>query len=230
MHVLFLEESSSCCSAPQSCSTLWPHELLHTRLPCPSPSPAVCSNSCPLSQWCHPSVSSSVIPVPSCLQSFRASWSFPMCEFFSSGGQSIGAPASASVLPVNLWGWFPLGLTGLISLISKDYQESSSAPQLEGINSSVFSLFIVWLLMTNTKWPLCCSLVTVPHSTGSIINPELNSYFRDKFYFSSRARLPISLSIYFALSSQDYSIWTSTGFLYMYVKLAIKKYILVSTE
>ena len=84
-----------------------------------SPSPAVCSNSCPVSQWCHPTISSSVFPLSSCLQSFPASGSFPINCFFTSGGQTIGASASASVLPMNIQGWFPLGLTGLISLQSK---------------------------------------------------------------------------------------------------------------
>ena len=82
--------------------SLWPHGLHHARLPCPSPTPGACSNSCPLSQWCHPTISSSVIPLSSCLQSFPASWSFPMSQFFPSGGQSIGASASASVLPMNI--------------------------------------------------------------------------------------------------------------------------------
>ena len=96
--------------------SLQPLELQHTRLPCPSPSPRVCSNSNPLSWWCHPTISSSVVPFSSCLQSFPASGSFPMSQFFSSGGQSIGASVSASVLPMNIQDWFPLGLTGLISL------------------------------------------------------------------------------------------------------------------
>ena len=87
------------------------------RLPCPSLSPRVYSNSCPLSQWCYPTMSSSAAPFSSCPQSFPASGSFPMSQLFPSGGQSIGA--SASVLPVNIQGWFPLGLTGLISLLSK---------------------------------------------------------------------------------------------------------------
>ena len=91
-------------------SSLWPRGLWHTRLPCPSLSLKVCRNSCPLSQWCHPTISSSVIPF-SCLQSFPASGSFPMSQLFASGGQSIGASASASVLPMNIQGWFPLGLT-----------------------------------------------------------------------------------------------------------------------
>ena len=98
---------------------LWPHELQHARLPCPSLSPGVCSNSCPLSQWCHPTISSSVIPFSSCLQSLPASGSFLMSQLVTSGSQSIKASASASVLPMNIQGWFPLGLTGLISLLSK---------------------------------------------------------------------------------------------------------------
>ena len=93
--------------------------LQHTRLPCPSPIPKACSNSHPSSQWCHPTISSSVIPFSSCLQSFPASGSFLMSQFFASGGQSIGASASASVLPMNIQSWFPLGGTGWISLQSK---------------------------------------------------------------------------------------------------------------
>ena len=99
-------------------NSLWPHGLQHTRPPCPSPSPGACSNSCPLSQWCHPTILSSVIPFSSCLQSLPASGSFPMSQLFISGGQSIGASASASVLLMNTQGLFPLGLTGLISLQS----------------------------------------------------------------------------------------------------------------
>ena len=91
--------------------SLQPHGLEHAGLPCPSPIPGACSNSCPLSWWCHPTISSSVI-LFSCLQSFPASGSFLMSQFFTSGGQSIGA--SASVLPVNIQDWFPLKLTGLI--------------------------------------------------------------------------------------------------------------------
>ena len=95
--------------------SLQPHRLQHARLPCPSPSPGACSNSCPLSQWCHPTISSSVIPFSSCLKSSPASGSLPMSQHFASGGQSIGASASASVLPMNIQDWFPLVLTGLIS-------------------------------------------------------------------------------------------------------------------
>ena len=95
------------------------HGLQHARPPCPSPTPGVYSNSCPLSQWCHPTISSSVVPFFSCLRSFPVSGSFPMSQYFASGGQSTGASASASVLPVNIQDWFPLGWTGLSSLQSK---------------------------------------------------------------------------------------------------------------
>ena len=98
---------------------LQPHRLQHTRLPCPSPTPGVYSNSCPLSRWWHWTISSSVILFSSCLQSFPASGSFPMSQFFASGGQSIGVSASASVLPMNIQDWLPLGLVGWISLLSK---------------------------------------------------------------------------------------------------------------
>ena len=100
-------------------NSLQPHGVQHARLPCPSLSPRACSNSCPWSHWCHPTIASSVIPFSSCFQSFPASESFPVSQFFPSGGQSIGASASASVLPVDIQDWFPLGLTGLISLLSK---------------------------------------------------------------------------------------------------------------
>ena len=104
-----------CSIVPDS---LWPHGLQHARLPCPSLSPRVCSNSSPLSRWCHPTISSFVVPF-SCLQSFPESRSLPMSWLFESGGQSFGASASASILPMNIKGWFPLGWMDLISLLSK---------------------------------------------------------------------------------------------------------------
>ena len=97
----------------------WSHRLQHARLPCPSPSPGICSDSCPLSWWCHPTISSSVIPFSFCFQSFPASGSFPVSLLFVSGGQSIAASASALVLPMYIQGWFPLGLAALISLLYK---------------------------------------------------------------------------------------------------------------
>ena len=99
--------------------SLKPHGLQHARPPCPSPTPWIYSNSCPLIQWCHPTISSSVIPFSSCLQSFPASGSFQMSQFFASGSESIGVSASASVLPMNIQDWFPLGWTGWSSLQSK---------------------------------------------------------------------------------------------------------------
>ena len=99
--------------------SLWPYRLQHTRLPCPSPFPGVCSNSCSSSRWCHPTISSSVVPFSSCPRSFPASGSSSTSQPFESGGHSIGVSASASVLPMNIQGRFPLGLTDLISWQSK---------------------------------------------------------------------------------------------------------------
>ena len=111
------------CSVQFSCSVmsnyLWPHEPWHARPPFPSPTPRVYTNSCPLTQWCHPTISSSVVPFSSCLQSFPASGSFQMGQLFTLSGQSIGVSALASVLPMNIQDWSPLGWTGWISLQSK---------------------------------------------------------------------------------------------------------------
>ena len=124
----------NCCLVAQSCPTLWPHGLQHTRLPCPSPTPIIYSNSCPLSRWCHPTISF----FSSCLQSFSASGSFQMSQVFASGGQIIGVSASASVLPVNIQDWFPLGWTGWISLQSK-WLSRIFKPQFKSINSLALS-------------------------------------------------------------------------------------------
>ena len=99
--------------------SLWPHESQHARFPCPSPTPRIYSNSCPSSQWCHPAISSSVVPFPSCPQSLPAPRLFPMSQLFTWGGQSSGVSASASVLPMSTQDWSPLGWTGWISLQSK---------------------------------------------------------------------------------------------------------------
>ena len=123
---------------------LQPHGLQHTRLPCPSLSPRVCLSSYPLSRWYHPTISFSVILFSSCLQSLPASGSFPMNRFFSWGGQNFGASASASVLPVNTQDWFPLGLTGLISLQSKELARvfSSTIVQKHQLFSTQSSLIV----------------------------------------------------------------------------------------
>ena len=110
---------SLCCSVAKSGPTLWPHGLHYARIPCPSLSPGVCSNSCPSSRWCYLTILSSAALFSVCLRSFPASRSFPVGQPFSSGGQSFGASASASVLSMNIQGWFPLGWTGWISLLSQ---------------------------------------------------------------------------------------------------------------
>ena len=144
-----------------SCSvisdSLQPHEPQHARPPCPSPTPRVHPNPCPLSWWCHPAISSSVVPFSSCPQSFPASGSFPMSQLFASGGQSIGVSASTSVLPMNTQDWSPLGWTGWISSQSKGLsrvfpnttvQKHLSFAECYSITSSsvLFSSHIFWYI------------------------------------------------------------------------------------
>ena len=124
-------------------SSLQPHGLQHARLPCLSPTPRACWNSCPLSWWCHPTISSSVVPFSSCLQSFPASESFPISQFFISGDQSNEVSASASLLPMNIQDWFPLGLTGLISLQSKGLLRVFSITTVQ--KHQFFSTQLSWL-------------------------------------------------------------------------------------
>ena len=139
--------------------SLQPQGLQHTRLPCPSTTPGAYSNSCPLSQWCYSTTSSSVVPFSSCLQSSPASRSFQLSQFFASGGQSIGVSASASVLPVNIQGWFPLRWTGWISLLSKGLSRvfSNTTVQKHQFFSAQFSLWSnshihIWLLEKPWFW------------------------------------------------------------------------------
>ena len=139
----------------QSLSHIWllaTHGLQHARLPCPPPSPGACSNSCPLNQWCYPTISSSVIPF-SCPLSFPESGSFPMCQLFTSGGKSIGASASASVLPMNIQDWFPLGWTDWISLQSKGLSRvfSNTTVQTHQFFGAQLSL---WSNSHIHTWPL----------------------------------------------------------------------------
>ena len=133
--------------------SLWPHGLQHNSLPCLSPTPKACSNSCPLSQGCHPTISSFVVAFFSCLQTFPAPGSFPMSQFFALGGQSIRVSASASDLPMNIQAWFPLGLTGWISLQSKGLSRvfSNTTVQKHQFFSTRLSLqsnshILTWLL------------------------------------------------------------------------------------
>ena len=153
------EESSAdlgggSCSFTQSYpNSMQPHGLQHTRLPCPSPSPRACSSSGPSSQWCHRTIPSSVVPFPSHLRSFPASRSFPVSQFFASGGQSMRASALTSVLSMNIQGWFPLGWAGWISLLSKGLSRAFSSTtvrkhQVFGTQPSLWSTFHIH------TWPL----------------------------------------------------------------------------
>ena len=139
-------------------NSLWPHGLQHPRLPCPSLTPGAYSNSCPLSQWSHPTISSSVIPFSSRRQSIPESGFFPMSQFFTSGGQSIGAPASVSVLPMNIQDWFPLELTGWISLQSKGLSRVFSS-----ITVQKYQLFCAQLSLWSN-----CHIHTWPLNLGTV--------------------------------------------------------------
>ena len=154
MDFLFIPDPNS--RSVSSVTRVWLfaiHGLQHTRLPCPSLLPGACSNSCPSSRWCHPTISSSVVPFSACSQSFPASGSFQMSHFFTSGGQSIGISASASVPPMNIQEWFPLGWTGWISLPSKGLSRVSfsTTVQKHQFFSAQFSL---WSNSHIHTWPL----------------------------------------------------------------------------
>ena len=136
-------------------NSLWPHGLQHTRLPCPSPTPRAPPHSCPSSWWSHPTILTSVAPYLSCLQSFPASGSFPMNQLFISGGQSIGA--SGSVLPMNIWDWFPLGLTGMISLQSKILSRVFSNTTVQ--KHQFFGTQLSLLSLTSIVVLICTSLI-----------------------------------------------------------------------
>ena len=134
--------------------SLWPHGLWHTKPPCPSLSPGVCPSSCPLNRWSYPTTSSSATPFSFCLQSFPVSGCFPMSWLFTPSGQSIGASASGSVLPMNIQCWFPLGLTGLISMLSKGlsrvfFSTTVRKHQFFSAQPSLWSNFHIctWLLL-----------------------------------------------------------------------------------
>ena len=135
---IFISSVQFSCSVVSD--SLRPHESQHARLPCPSPTPGVHPNSCPSSRWCHPAISSSVVPFSSCPQSLPASESFPMSRLFAWGGQSIGVSALPSVLPKKSQDWSPLEWTGWISLQSKGLSRVFWTPQLKSVNSSALSL------------------------------------------------------------------------------------------
>ena len=140
------------CSHSVMSDFLWPHGMQHTRSPCSSPTPGVYPNSCPLSWWCHPTISSSVISFSSCLQSFPASGSFQMSQLFASGDQSIGVSVSASVLPMNNQDWSPLDWLVGFPCSPRDSQESSPTPQFKSINSKVLSTVLNFCYIIG----ICC--------------------------------------------------------------------------
>ena len=142
-HTSDFKTSSSFFSQSVMSNSLWPYGLQHARLPIPSPSPGICSNQCPLSQWCHPTISSSAAPFSSCPQSFPASRSFLMSWLLASGGQSIGASASASVLPMNIHNWFFQDWLVWFTSCPRGSQESSPTPQFKKHQFS--TLFMVQL-------------------------------------------------------------------------------------
>ena len=159
--------------------SLWPHGLQHTRLPYPSPSPRACSNSCTLSRWCHPTISSSVIPFSPCLQSFPATWSFLMSQLFTSGGQSIGA--SASVLPMNILGWFDLlAVQGTLKSF------------LQHNNSKASFLHCSAFLMVQLSHPCMTTRKTIAlirwTSVGKVMSLLFNMLFRSVIAFIPRSK------------------------------------------
>ena len=164
-------------SCPVVSDSLPSHGLQHTRLPCPSPTPGACSNLYPSSQWCHPTIPSSVVPFSSCLQSFPASRSFQMSQLFTSGGQSIGVSASAAVLPMNIQDWFPLGWTGLISMLSKGVSSLLQHPNSKASVLRHSAFFMVQLLhpyMTTGK----IIALTIQTFVSKVMSPLFNTLSR----------------------------------------------------
>ena len=164
------------------------HGLQHARLPCPSPNPGACSNSCPSRRCCHPAISSSVIAFSSCLQSFPASGSFPMSQLFAQGGQRIRASASTSVIPAIIQGWFPLGLPGLIFLLSKGLSRGLSSTTVQkhqffGTQPSSWSNSHIhtWLLEKNT-------VLTIWAFVSKVTSLLFNMLFRFVIVFHPRSK------------------------------------------
>ena len=166
--LIYLTLSSAQFSQSVMPDSLRLHGLQHARPPCPSPTPRVYSNLCPSSRWCHPTISSSAIHFSSCLQSFPASGSFPMSQFFTSGSQSIGVSASASVLPINIQDWSPLGLTGWISLLSKGLSSL-----LQHHNSKASILCLSAFFMVQLSHPYMTTGKTTALTRWTCIHPYI---------------------------------------------------------
>ena len=170
--------------------SLWPHEPQHARPPCPSPTPRVHPNPCPLSQWCHPTIASSVIPFSSCPQSFPASGSFPMSQLFASGGQRIGVSASASVLPMNTQDWSPLGWTGCISLQSKGL---SSLLQHHSSKASILLLSACFIIQLLHPYMTTGKTIALTRRTfvDKVMSLLFNMLSRLVITFFPRSKLPL---------------------------------------
>ena len=171
-------------------NSLWSHGLQHAGLPCLTLSPRICLNSCPLSWWCHQKVASSVAPFFSCPRSFPASGSFQMSQFFASGGQSIGASASASVLPMTIQGWFPLGLVGLISLLSKGLSKVFTSTTVQK-NQSIGAQSSLWSNSHIHTWPLETIALTRQTFTCKAMSLLFNMLSRLVKAFLSRSKHPL---------------------------------------
>ena len=171
-----------------------PPELQHARPPCPSPTPGVYPNPCPLSWWCHPTISSSVVPFSSCPQSLPTSESFPISQFFPSGGQSIEASALASV-PMNIQGWFPLGWTVGPPCSPRDSQESSPTPQFKSINSSVLS-FLYSLTLTSNMTTGKTIALTRQNFVGKVMSLLFNMLSILVITFLSRSKAHVGSQIW----------------------------------
>ena len=180
-------------SVTQSCPTLWPHGLQYARLPYPSPTPGAYSNSCPLSRWCHPTISSSVVPFSSRLQSFPASGSFLVSHFFAPGGQSIGVSASASVLPMNIQDWFLQDELVGSPCSPRDSQESSPTPQFKSINSSALSFLYIF----ESRWFL-----------GFLLTIKLYSLFNRQKCLKTEGQEEIPLD---RINESCEDLWCQTG-------------------
>ena len=163
-----------------------PHGLQHARLPCPSPTRRACSNSCPSRQLCHPTTSSSIVPFSSCLQSFPESGFFPRSQFFASGSQSIGASVSASVLPMNIQCWFPLGLTGLISLKSK---ELSSLLQHHSSKASILQCLAFFMVRLSHPYMTTGKTIALTRAfVGKVMSLLFNTLSRFVITFLPRSK------------------------------------------
>ena len=209
-----LAQSQGCCfcSVTESCLTLWdPHGLQHASLPCPLLSPRSCSNSCPSSQWCHPTISSSVISFSSWLQSFPASGCFQMSQLFASGGQSFGASASASVLPMRIQGWFPLGLSGWISLQSKRLSRvfSSTTVQKHLWHSAIFMVQFSHLYTTIGK----TIALTVWAFVGKVMSLLFNVMSIFVIAFLPRSKKSWAINSYYFRAGKNLKDWRSFGLL-----------------